>query len=75
MTDYEQYCLNWLIDHNHSLPDLMNEMEEYRKNTATTNIVQLFKEWENDIGFHGEIYACEDEYYDYQPDYDYTDEK
>lgn len=62
---YEHYKLQWLIDHGYTLKDLMDELETY-KNTceefAPSSIPELFKEWEQEIGFKGEIYACEDEF-------------
>ena len=67
LTPYEKYQLQWLIDHGHSLSDLINQLDEYRKNADENNemsIREIFSEWEFDIGFNGEIYVCEDEYYD-----------
>ena len=29
MTNYEKYQLQWLIDHNHSITELIQELEDY----------------------------------------------
>lgn len=67
MTNYEQYQLQWLIDHNHSLTDLIQELEDYLNQGLTDikiNLTQAFKEWELNSGFNSEIYVCEEEYND-----------
>ncbi len=70
MTDYEKYQLKWMIDHGYSLKDLMNELSsfqyEYPEDTEriATPIDQLFAEWEADVGFGSEIWACKEEWRD-----------
>lgn len=67
MTNYEKYQLQWMIDHNHSLTDLIQELEDYLNQDLTDvkiNLTQAFEEWELDNGFNSEIYVCEEEYND-----------
>lgn len=67
MTNYEKYQLQWMIDHNHSLTDLIQELEDYLNQDLTDvkiNLTQAFEEWELDNGFNSEIYGCEEEYND-----------
>lgn len=67
MTNYEQYKLQWLINHNYSLTDLIQELENYINQDSPDikiNLSKAFKEWEFNTGFNSEIYACEKEYYD-----------
>ncbi len=62
---YERYQLEWMIDHGHSIKDLMNALENHRQNTFGSNLNELFNEWENEIGFkESEIWACEEEWLD-----------
>lgn len=69
MTDYERYQLEWMIDHGHSLGELMTELTNLQNDLELTPGVNLtvsdvFEAWEHDHGFGGELYACEDEYND-----------
>lgn len=70
MTNYEKYKLQWLIDHNHSLTELIQELEDYinqefwLSSDPKINLSKAFKDWELDTGFNSEIYVCEEEYYD-----------
>lgn len=67
MTNYEKYQLQWMIDHNHSLTDLIQELEDYLNQDLTDvkiNLTQAFEEWELYNGFNSEIYVCEKEYND-----------
>ena len=70
MTNYEKYQLQWMIDHGFSLQDLMTELTLLQyENTDVLDPIsapvdQLFKEWEQDIGFNSEIWASEAEWED-----------
>lgn len=73
MTNYEKYKLQWLIDHNYSLNDLIQELEDYINQESSDikiNLTKSFKEWESNIGFNSEIYACEEEFNDAEAYYD-----
>ena len=67
MTIYEKYKLQWLIDHNYSINDLIQELEDYINQESSDikiNLSKAFEEWESNTGFNSEIYVCEEEYYD-----------
>jgi hypothetical protein len=73
MTNYEKYQLQWLIDHNYSLTDLIQELEDYINQDSPDikiNLSEAFKEWEFNTGFNSEIYVCEEEYYNAEAYYD-----
>lgn len=63
-TDYQNYQLQWMQDHNYSLEDLIMSLEKYRKDTFGLTLPELFHEWEQNQGFNGEIWACENEFND-----------
>lgn len=63
-TDYQNYQLQWMQDHAHSLEDLIMSLEKYRKDTFGLTLPELFHEWEQNQGFDGEIWACENEFND-----------
>lgn len=64
MTAYQKYQLQWMIDHDKSLDDLMNSLTEYQVNGCEGTVAEIFDEWEFNSGFGGEIWACLDEWYD-----------
>ena len=54
ITDYEKYQLQWMIDHGHSLQELMNVLAD----TANENLsMGGFEIFQNEVGFSGEIWA------------------
>lgn len=73
MTIYEKYKLQWLIDHNYSINDLIQKLEDYINQESSDikiNLSKAFEEWESNIGFKSEIYACEEEFNDAEAYYD-----
>lgn len=68
MSDYEKFQLQWMIDHGHSLRELMEELQSIQyddpedSDQISTPITELFAEWEADRGFDSEIWPCEAEY-------------
>lgn len=68
MTDYEKFQLKWMIDHDHSLSELMEELQSLQyedpedSDRISSPITELFQEWEADRGFDSEIWPCEEEY-------------
>lgn len=73
MTIYEKYKLQWLIDHNYSINDLIQELEDYINQESSDikiNLSKAFEEWESNIGFKSEIYVCEEEFNDAEAYYD-----
>ena len=60
---YDKYQLRWLINHEHSLFDLIKEVSRYAEeyegdDKDKLSIVDYFKMWEMEQGFNGELYAC-----------------
>ena len=68
MSDYETFQLQWMIDHGHSLRELMEELQSLQyddpedSDQISTPITELFERWEQDRGFGSEIWPCEAEY-------------
>lgn len=68
MSDYEKFQLQWMIDHEHSLRELMEELQSLQyedpedSDRISTPITELFAEWEAERGFGSEIWPCEAEY-------------
>ena len=57
MNDYEKFQLQWMIDHGHSLSELMQELQDLQyddpedSDRISTPITELFRNWEMDRGF------------------------
>ena len=69
MSDYEEYKLEWMIDHGYTLGDLMSELTAYQNSLSKDVIIpvsKLFEEWEKAIGFGSSIWACEEEWTKHQ---------
>lgn len=68
MSDYETFQLQWMIDREHSLRELMEELQSLQyedpedSDRISTPITELFAEWETERGFGSEIWLCEAEY-------------
>lgn len=68
MSDYETFQLQWMIDREHSLRELMGELQSLQygdpedSDRISTPITELFTEWEAERGFGSEIWPCEAEY-------------
>ena len=68
MTNYQKYQLHWMIDHDYSLDNLMSELTAIQyddpddKDRIATPVYELFDEWQADVGFGSEIWACEEEW-------------
>lgn len=68
MSDYETFQLQWMIDREHSLRELMEELQSLQyedpedSDRISTPITELFAEWETERGFGSEIWPCEAEY-------------
>lgn len=68
MTRYQEYQLRWMLDHGYSLQDVIQGLTELQfddpedSDQISTPVSELFDEWEQDIGFGSEIWACEDEW-------------
>lgn len=67
LTDYERYQLEWMIEHGHSLKELMDELTFYQNDLEATpgvnlTVLDVFDEWVDDRGFGGELFVCEQEW-------------
>lgn len=60
---YEQYKLQWMLDHGYTLKDLIAELEKLRQESdPDMNLESLFKDWEFGYGFGSEVWPCFGEY-------------
>ena len=65
MTTYQKYQLQWMIDHDHPICELIANLDRYQKDWECETITELYSEWENNQGFgSGSIWACLDEWRD-----------
>lgn len=70
LTEYQKYQLEWMIAHGYSLDDLIDELTDYQRevsedgDNADMSIREIYDEWQQNIGFSSEIWACEDEWED-----------
>lgn len=66
-TKYERYQLEWMIEHGHSLKELIDELTEYQNDLelapgVNLSVAEVYDEWLHDRGFGGEIFSSEQEY-------------
>lgn len=62
---YEQFKLKWMLEHGHTLKELIDELEELREESDPDETLQdIFDEWEFGYGFGSEIWPCYEEYLD-----------
>lgn len=64
---YKRYKLQWMLDHGHTLEEIFRELymiqKEYLEDgESCPNIWMLLAQWEKDVGFGGECWACFDEW-------------
>lgn len=66
MNEYQRYQLQWMLDHDISIQDLIQELTLCQKESDDPELTvqEIFDDWEMDCGFGGELWACEDEYND-----------
>lgn len=74
---YGRYQVHWLLAHGHTLEELVKEVNDVANEmtgepgSLADLVFHAFQEWESDVGFGGEIYACMDEF----AENEYRDEK
>lgn len=62
---YEIFKLQWMIDHGHTLKELIHELTEYMEDrNLEMSPEDVFGEWESGRGFGSEIWPCFQEYLD-----------
>lgn len=70
MDPYHECQLDWMIEHGHSLQELIQELTEYQfddpedSDRISSPISEIFTNWEQDVGFGSEIWACRAEWED-----------
>lgn len=69
MTKYEEYQLRWMIDHNISIDDLMNNIQhiwemlhEEKEENEVINVITAYEVWHDSFGFDNGMWACEDKW-------------
>lgn len=68
MSEYEKYKLQWMMEHDYSIKNLVDELTAHQyadpedSDHISTPVNELFAKWERDIGFGSEIWACEAEW-------------
>jgi hypothetical protein len=69
LNGYEAYRLVWMLEHGHSLSELIYELRDYQyddpedADQVSMPVTGLFESWEADRGFGGELWCCESEYH------------
>ena len=62
---YEKYRLQWMLDHNHTLSELIDELQKLRdESDPNMSLQSVFKDWEFGYGFGSEIWPCFEEFLD-----------
>ena len=62
---YEEFRLRWMLDHGHTLPELIGELQKLREEGAPELSLQsVFSDWEFRYGFGSEIWPCYEEFLD-----------
>lgn len=59
---YEKYRLRWMMDHDYTLVDLMEELNKMQEEWPDATVSQLFDDWEFGYGFGSEIWVSYDEF-------------
>lgn len=66
---YQMYQLDWLIQHGHSLEELIDEINQWREDAIKSGDAQpdvsiktVFENWLEESAFGGECFACFEEF-------------
>jgi len=59
---YEQFKLQWMIDHGFTLSDLMEELDKMQEENPDATVSSLFDDWEYGYGFASEVWPCYEEF-------------
>lgn len=61
--EYEKFKLQWMLDHGHTLEELIHELEKLREECDPSESLQsIFADWEYGYGFGSEIWPCYKEF-------------
>ena len=63
---YEEFRLQWLIDHGFTLADLIKELDVLQQEMPSLTVSALFEDWEYGYGFDSEIWPCFEEWLEYE---------
>ena len=63
---YEKYKLDWMIGHGHTLEELMCYLNLMQEEEDSSTVSTLYEDGEYGFGFGGEIWACHDEFMEYE---------
>lgn len=72
LSPYQKYQLEWMIAHGFSLDDLIAELTQVQyadpedRDQVSTPVNELFAQFVEDVGFSGELWACEREWAEYE---------
>ena len=60
MGEYEKYRLNWMIEHGHTLPELIRQLSRLRDECDDVGLTveEVWEMWEDEYGFAGELWVC-----------------
>ena len=64
MGEYEKYRLNWMIEHGHTLPELIRQLNRlyYETDDVGLSIEEVWEMWEEEYGFDGSLWVCYEEW-------------
>ena len=61
---YERFKLEWMLAHGYTLKNLIDELEQLRKESPELSLESIFHDWEFEYGFNTEIWPCFEEFLD-----------
>ncbi len=59
---YERFKLEWMLAHGYTLKNLIDELEQLRKESPELSLESIFHDWEFEYGFNTEIWPCFEEF-------------
>lgn len=59
---YAKYQLYWMIEHGHSIKELMQAVNDYDHEYADDTLMDRFEQWDEEEGFKGSLWVCMDEF-------------
>ena len=61
---YERFRLQWMLDHGHTLTELIDALQTLREEEPEITLQSIFEDWEFGYGFGSEIWPCYEEFLD-----------
>lgn len=59
---YEEFKLQWMIDHGYTLQNLIDQLACFEPLDAERPLEFIYADWEQDVGFGGAIWPCYEEW-------------